>query len=70
MSSRAAILARLRAQASAGPGPAPQPLYRPAPVDDLAERLLERAKTVLATGESVAQLAAIPAVVARYLAIA
>ncbi|MCC6917795.1 MAG: LUD domain-containing protein [Alphaproteobacteria bacterium] len=68
MSSRAAILARLRAQASAGPSAAAQPPYRPTPVDDLGARLLERAKTVLATGEAVASLADIPAAVARYLA--
>jgi L-lactate dehydrogenase complex protein LldG len=66
MSSRAAIFARLRAQSHVPP--AAPTAYRPAVVDDLAVRLVERATSVLATGEIIARLDDLPAAAAAYLA--
>lgn len=65
MSSRDAILARLRGQAIAPPE-RPDP-YRPPAVPDLGERLVERAKSVLATGEVLSALDELPAAVSAYL---
>jgi L-lactate dehydrogenase complex protein LldG len=65
MSSRESILARLKA--GARPAPSVAAAYRPAAVADLAERLIDRARTVLATGEILASLDELPAAVAAYL---
>lgn len=66
MSSREAILARLKAQRRSPPEV--QPAYRPAGVADLAERLVERARSVLGTGEILSALDELPAAVSAYLA--
>lgn len=66
MSSRDTILARLRGHTVEAPErPA---AYRPAAVPDLAERLVERAKSVLASGEVLSALDELPGAVSAYLA--
>lgn len=66
MSSRDAILARLRAVSH--PAPAPAAPYRPAPADDPAALFMERARAVFASSERLDALADLPFAVARYCA--
>jgi L-lactate dehydrogenase complex protein LldG len=65
MSTRDLILARLRAAQHVLPDPVPA--YRPVPPADLGAELAARARAVFATAEEIADLADLPAAVARYL---